>query len=147
MILPPENLFFIPKNQTDIIWRFAVLSLQKIKETMNLKYQRLINLLNCCEYKINDISAFRIINYEYSEIIDKCQLYVLEKHLESKIELYEALVPSDPENFFAILICCFIKIINCFFGFLLSIDFYNPQTQKKVRPIYHFIAFVFSTNP
>lgn len=66
---------------------------------MNLKYQRLLNLLNCCENKINELSAFRIFNYEYSEIIDKCQLCVLEKHLESKIELCEALVPSDPENF------------------------------------------------
>ena len=40
---------------------------------------------------------------------------VLAKELTKKIELCEALVPSDPENFFAILICCFSKIINCFF--------------------------------
>jgi hypothetical protein len=55
---------------------------------------------------------------------------VLAKELTLKIEFYEALVPSEPKNFFAILICCFIKIINCFFGILLSIDFYNPKTQK-----------------
>ena len=55
---------------------------------------------------------------------------VLAKELTIIIELYEALFSSDPENFFAIFICCFIKIINCFFGFLLSIDFHNPQTQK-----------------
>ena len=39
---------------------------------------------------------------------------VLAKELTIKIELYEALVPSDPENFFAIFICCFSKMINCF---------------------------------
>ena len=42
---------------------------------------------------------------------------VLAKELTIKIELYEALVPSDPENFFAILSCCFIKIITAFSDF------------------------------
>lgn len=40
---------------------------------------------------------------------------VLAKELTIKIKLRAALFPSDPENFFAIFICCFIKIINCFF--------------------------------
>ena len=52
---------------------------------MNLKYQRLLNLLDCCEYKINEISAFRIFNSEYSKIIENSQLCILEKHVEIEL--------------------------------------------------------------
>lgn len=52
---------------------------------MTLKYQRLLNLLNCCENKINEISAFRIFNSEYSKIIENSQLCILEKHLEIEL--------------------------------------------------------------
>lgn len=47
-----------------------------------------------------------------------------------KIELCEALVPSDPENFFAILICCFIKIITAFSDF-----FYQLILRRQIEKI------------
>ena len=70
---------------------------------MILKYQRLVNLLNCCEYKINQISAFRIFNYEYSEIVDNFQLCILEKHLES--ELMQLSQMFDVSSRSAIILC------------------------------------------
>lgn len=70
---------------------------------MTLKYQRLLNLLNCCENKINEISAFRIFNSEYSKIIENSQLCILEKHLE--IELVDLSQMFEVSKKSAIVLC------------------------------------------
>lgn len=70
---------------------------------MTLKYQRLLNLLNCCENKINEISAFRIFNSEYSKIIENSQLCILEKHLE--IELLDLSQMFEVSKKSAIVLC------------------------------------------
>lgn len=70
---------------------------------MNLKYQRLLNLLDCCEYKINELSAFRIFNSEYSKIIENSQLCILEKHLE--IELIDLSQMFEVSKKSAVILC------------------------------------------
>ncbi|WP_312207717.1 hypothetical protein, partial [Epilithonimonas hominis] len=70
---------------------------------MNLKYQRLLNLLDCCEYKINEISAFRIFNSDYSKIIENSQLCILEKHLE--IELIDLSQMFEVSKKSAVILC------------------------------------------
>lgn len=79
---------------------------------MALKYQRLINLLNCCEYKINELSAFRIFYSEYSKIIENSQLCIFEKHLE--IELIDLSQMFEVSKKSAIVLCAmfFNSFIN-----------------------------------
>ncbi len=52
---------------------------------MTQQYQQLLKLLNRFEFKINEFSAFRIFNNDYSKIIENSQLCLLEKHLEIEI--------------------------------------------------------------
>lgn len=52
---------------------------------MTQQYQQLLKLLNRIEFKINQFSAFRIFNNDYSQIIENSQLCILEKHLEIEI--------------------------------------------------------------
>ena len=54
-------------------------------QTMTKKYQQLLKLLDSIEYKINEFSAFRSFNYNYSKMIENSQLYILEKHLETEL--------------------------------------------------------------
>lgn len=70
---------------------------------MTLKYQRLLNLLDCCEYKINELSAFRIFNSEYSKIIENSQLCILEKHLESELMQFSQMFDVSSRS--AIILC------------------------------------------
>jgi len=71
---------------------------------LSAKYQRLLTLLNGFEYKINELSAFRISsNYQYSKIIETSQLCILEKHLE--IELIDLSQMFDVPRRSAIILC------------------------------------------
>lgn len=67
------------------------------------KYNQLINLLNQFEYKINDLSAFRIYNTDYSKIIENSQLCTIEKYLE--IELRELSQMFDVSEKSSIILC------------------------------------------
>lgn len=72
-------------------------------KSMPAKCQRLLTLLNCFEYKINELSAFRISNSHYSKIIENSQLCILEKHLE--IELIDLSQMFDISRRSAVILC------------------------------------------
>ncbi len=56
-------------------------------KNMPAKYQQLLTLLNSFECKISELAAFRLSNNygSYSKIVDKSQLCILEKHLETDL--------------------------------------------------------------
>lgn len=70
---------------------------------MPTKYQRLLTLLNCFEYKINELSTFRISNSHYSKIVENSQICILENHLE--IELIDLSQMFDISKKSAIILC------------------------------------------
>jgi len=72
---------------------------------MSQKRKQLLILLNRCEYKINELSAFRMSNNNgsNSKIIDNSQLCILEKHLEA--ELWEISKVFDVSRKSAIILC------------------------------------------
>ncbi|GEM_PF-2440157 len=66
-------------------------------------YNQLITLLNRFEYKIKELSAFRIYSREYSKIVENSQLCILEKHL--MIELKELSQMFEVNSKSALFLC------------------------------------------
>lgn len=52
---------------------------------MTTEYQRLLNLIECLQTKIEEFSSFRINNADFSNATDKYQRMKLEKHLEIEL--------------------------------------------------------------
>ena len=72
---------------------------------MPAKYQQLLKLLNSFDYKISELSAFRLFNNDISnsKIIESSQLCIVEKYLEK--ELMELSKMFDVSTKSAIILC------------------------------------------
>lgn len=79
---------------------------------MTIKYQQLLTLLNSFEYKINEFSAFRISNFDYSQIIENSQLCILEKHLEKELRDLSQMFDVSTKSAIILLAMFFNSFIN-----------------------------------